>query len=150
MSPGARFARDLTFLLGAVAVIVFLVTRWLAIPWVVAGESMEPTLAAGDRVLVDLRTFRVRAPRKGEVVLLKGPEGRMLVKRLAAGPVRPDELPIRSVFAPIRADEEWFAVLGDHVAASDDSRRFGPVPRHRFVGRVIWRYWPLGRAGSIR
>jgi signal peptidase I len=150
MTPGFRFVRDLTIVLVVIVGLVFLLTRWVAIPWVVAGGSMEPTLQAGDRVLVDLRSYRGRSPRRGEIALIRGPGNRMLVKRLAAGPVTPDEIPLRSVFAARESDEGWFTVLGDHVAASEDSRSFGPVPRHRFVGRVIWRYWPLTRMGSIR
>ena len=150
MSPGFRFVRDLTILLAVAATVVFVVTRWIAVPWVVVGSSMEPTLGAGDRVVVALLSYRKRAPQQGEIVLFAGPGDRMLVKRLATGPVSSAEIPLRSAFSPATADEEWFTALGDHAEASDDSRRFGPIPRHRFVGRVVWRYWPLDRVGSIR
>jgi signal peptidase I len=39
----------------------------------IRSESMQPTVRAGDRVLVDKLTLRRRAPRRGEVVVLRGP-----------------------------------------------------------------------------
>lgn len=40
-----------------------------------------------------------------------------------------------------------FFVLGDNRGVSVDSRAFGLVPRDRIVGRVLFRFWPLERAG---
>lgn len=34
-------------------------------------------------------------------------------------------------------------VMGDHRAASVDSRRFGPVPVDQVIGRAVIRFWPL-------
>lgn len=127
-----------------------LLTRFVAIPWAVAGPSMEPTLGDGDRVVVDLWSYRRRAPRPGEVALLYGPGGTAIVKRIAGGPEDPEEIPVRSPFRPVKADEPWFRVSGDNGGLSQDSRSFGPVPQHLFRGRVVWRYWPLDRIGPIR
>lgn len=91
----------------------------------VVGPSMEPALRNGDWVLVR-RNGRVRA---GDIVLLAHPErpGLLVVKRL------------------VRREAEGWVVLGDNPGASDDSRRFGPVPASSIVGRVTLRYWPLRR-----
>ncbi len=119
--------------MGLLLVGFLLATEFLARPWVVVGPSMEPTLFAGDRVLVDRWTFRHRAPRVGELVLVLGQTEGMLVKRI------------------VTADpgDDRFRVLGDNLAVSHDSRHFGPVGRDRVRGRVVWRYWPLSRAGSL-
>ena len=112
-------------------------TETLVTPWAVAGRSMEPALFDGDRVLVDRWTYRRRAARAGEVVLLTGPGGRPLVKRVSAdAPAAP------------AADELW--VVGDNPAASVDSRQFGAVSRGRLRGRVVFRYWPPSRVGPVR
>ena len=52
---------------------IWLGTDWIATPWYIAGSSMEPTLQPGDRVLVDLWSYRHRRPRPGEIVLVQGP-----------------------------------------------------------------------------
>jgi signal peptidase I len=100
---------------------------------------MQPTLRDGDRVLVDLWTYGRRAPRRGEVALVDVGDGRALVKRVASEAIRGEAF-----------GETAFVVLGDNAAESDDSRRFGPIPRERFRGRVVARYWPPSRLGTIR
>ena len=152
---GPRFLRDLVLVLGGTLVFSCLLTRYLAIPWVVAGPSMDPTLVAGDHVIVDLWTYRHRLPRQGEVVVVSGPGGIPLVKRVAADPLAPEEAPTRSVFLGKEAGARngvgnWFVLRGDNEAVSADSREFGPVPARQFRGRVLWRYWPPGRMGRIR
>lgn len=122
----------------AAAAIVVAGTRWVAVPWDVEGSSMLPTLRPGDRVIVDLWSYRHRLPREGEIALLISPNGGTLVKRVA-GPPKKSE-----TFA-----EVGFVVLGDNPPASVDSRTFGPVSSTRFRGRVVFRYWPLDRIGPI-
>jgi nickel-type superoxide dismutase maturation protease len=86
---------------------------------------MLPALHPGDRLLVVQRR-----PRVGDVVaLVHG--GRTMVKRVAS----------------IGAD--GVTVVGDNAEASTDSRSFGPVEPVSILGRVVYRYAPVGRAGSI-
>ncbi len=101
------------------------------IPVVVSGDSMEPTLRDGDRVVV--RRLG-RAPRAGDVVLVPDPRlpARSLLKRIAA---------IRS---------EGIELAGDQPERSTDSRQFGPVDPGSIEGRVVFRYLPLRRTGWIR
>lgn len=144
-----RFLRDLVLVLGVTFVLISLAIRFVAAPWVVEGASMEPTLFAGDRVLIDVWSYRQRLPVPGEVVLVDGPDERPIVKRIAAGPLPRKEAPFLSPFRATEATEDWFEVKGDNSERSTDSRSFGPVPRNRFRGRVLFRYWPVGRAGPI-
>lgn len=148
MSP-FRFLRDLVLALLVAALAVWAVTRWVALPWTVRGDSMEPALRDGDRVLVELWSLRRREPRAGDVVLLRGPEGRNLVKRVTSDRVGSPVPYPPGVLSQLSPLEPRFAVLGDNPDRSGDSREFGLVPRHRIRGRVAWRYWPVSRAGPI-
>lgn len=140
----------LVFILAAVTAAILGTTRFIAIPWVVLGPSMEPTLLPGDRVVVDLWTYGHRRPAAGEVALFLGPQDVPLVKRVVDGPLWGAAPFQASVWGPVDPDEDLLDVAGDNPVLSSDSRRFGPVPGHRFRGRVLWRYWPLPRAGRIR
>jgi signal peptidase I len=148
MSSG-RFLRELCFVLLGVGCVVWGVSRWLVIPWVVVGPSMEPTLQNGDRVLVDLWSLRGRLPRPGEIVVFSGPGDEDLVKRVAREPYPGNDPYPAPTLAPESALEPAFGLLGDNSGQSFDSRTFGRVPRHRLRGRVTWRYWPLSRLGPI-
>jgi mitochondrial inner membrane protease subunit 1 len=87
---------------------------------VVEGASMEPTLSAGDRLLM----VRRRRLSPGDIVALRDPRDRrrLLVKRVTS----------------VVGDDVM--VHGDNPTASTDSRAFGPVPRRAVVGRMVRRY----------
>jgi nickel-type superoxide dismutase maturation protease len=91
---------------------------------------MEPALRHGDRLVI-WRTGRVR---EGDIVALADPRdrGRTLLKRVAA-------LHPAGVF-----------VLGDNAQRSTDSRHFGPVGTRSLIGKAVYRYAPLARAGRLR
>ena len=95
----------------------------------VVGDSMAPTLAPGDRLLV---VGGARA-RVGDLVAVADPRlpGRTMVKRVAAvGP-------------------EGVTVLGDNPAASTDSRSLGPLAENAIRGRAVYRYFPDDRRGLL-
>jgi signal peptidase I len=132
---------------------LLLTTEQLARPWVVAGSSMAPALEPGDRVVVDLWTYRHRRPRAGEIALFRGPEpsGATMVKRVAPGPRFPHDRPRRERW-PVedRSEGPGIWMLGDNRTVSVDSRAFGALPPNRLSGRVVLRYWPPSRAGRVR
>ena len=84
-------------------------------------RSMEPTLAAGDFVLVNRWSYKLHRPAKGDLVVVRDPQApaRFLVKRIA-------DVSVSGAY-----------VVGDNGSMSRDSRAFGPVPRDLVVGRVV-------------
>src|SRR5438046_1553614 len=90
-------------------------------------ESMRPTLEPGDYVLVNRWAYRVRPPRRGDLVVVRDPElsDRFLVKRVSETQAS-TQIPLE----------------GDNAAVSRDSRAFGAVPLDRIVGKVWLRLKP--------
>jgi signal peptidase I len=52
----------------------------------IPSESMTPTLMRGDHIFVDKLAYQLRDPRRGEVVVHQGRDGRDFVRRLVAVP----------------------------------------------------------------
>ena len=218
-------------LLVAVAVVYLLVTGFVVTSVRELSASMEPTLEQRDLLLVSpliwgprvpftgLRIPGLRAPERGELVLLATPQDertslarrlldvavrfltlqratvsgldaddrppRLTVKRIIGVPgdtvrmagyraeVRPagatefaaepslsrrsyeprigaelpDATPFGGSLPEVVLGEGEYFVLGDNRGDSSDSRSWGAVRMERFVGVVIWRYFPLRRFG---
>jgi signal peptidase I len=140
---------------------------------VVRGDSMLPGLRAGHYLMVDRMAYVLRAPKRGDVVVVKGEGGGPTrhLKRVVGLPgeevaigegrvsVGGSDLnepylagrPAASGLEEGRwnVSEEEVFVLGDNRMASTDSRGYGPVARARIEGRAWLRYWPLARFSRI-
>ncbi|CAN5586549.1 hypothetical protein BH23CHL6_BH23CHL6_10840 [soil metagenome] len=100
----------------------------------VVGHSMEPTLAAGDWLLVDPLAFRRRSPTAGDLVVAADPgqPARWLVKRVAE----------------VQADTA-LVLAGDHPAHRRDPGSMATVAENDVIGRPWLRYWPPRRLGRL-
>ena len=89
--------------LPAIAV-VLVVNLFLAQPRTVHGQSMEPCLHENERVIIDLVSLHWRAPRRGEIVVLRLPNRHSdpLIKRVIGLPG--DTVAIRGGKVPKRID----------------------------------------------
>jgi signal peptidase I len=128
--------------------------------------SMEPTLLPHDRVLVDKILYRLRQPRRGDVIVLKYPLNpqRNYIKRIVALPgdvleVRNGKLFINDKriielyingqaqgnYGPLTVPKDAVFVMGDNRNNSEDSRAFGALKKTLIVGQALLVYWPPQR-----
>ena len=56
---------------------------------------------------------------------------------------------MNGVFTDIIVPENCVFVMGDNRPHSTDSRCFGCVPMEKIEGKVVFRFWPLNRFGSV-
>ncbi len=91
---------------------------------VVRGDSMRPTLAPGDHILMNPTAYRETAPAAGDIVVARHPfvPERTLVKRVASVD-----------------DAGRCFVTGDNPDQSTDSHALGPLAPHLILGRVTRR-----------
>lgn len=142
--------------LGALAVLVTVASVLLLRSRIaivsVTGQSMEPTLTTGDRVLV--RRTGLNSVRAGQIIVVEAPSPvhghwasapprrdlsrEWMIKRAAAVPG--DPLPPGLPATPAgdaQVPDGKLVVLGDNPDASMDSRYLGYVPGDRLLGVVI-------------
>lgn len=170
-SAVGAFARDLFGTIIPAVVIALLIHAFLAQATRVYGQSMEPNLHTNERLVIEKLSYRLHAPQRGDVVVLRDPGGspELLIKRVVGLPGERVTIANGNVFvdgvsiAEPYLDQEtqgggrsWVVppftvfVMGDNRSASRDSRVFGPVALEEIVGRALFRYWPLSELGIIR
>ncbi len=135
LGAGVALAADLATPRGRVRAVVARSMRSWEARVAIEGPSMEPTVMAGDWLLVDPDAYALRPPAAGELVLAPDPrqDDRLLIKRVES--VDPDG---------------WLRLAGDEPERSTDSRVFGAVDPASVVGAPWFRYWPPTRLGWIR
>ncbi|SEH86338.1 signal peptidase I Serine peptidase. MEROPS family S26A [Mycolicibacterium rutilum] len=70
--------REFAILISIALVLYYVMLTFVARPYLIPSESMEPTLhgcagCTGDRIMVDKLTYRFTSPEPGDVVVFKGP-----------------------------------------------------------------------------
>ncbi|WP_405100618.1 signal peptidase I [Oceanobacillus sp. FSL H7-0719] len=153
-------------------VIAFFVHTFIFATSIVEGESMEPTLENGERVIFNKFIYIINEPKRGDIIIIQHPN-KNYVKRIIALPgetieVANNELYINGEkyqetflseeiskktgrFGPIVIPEDSYFVMGDNRGISKDSRNgLGYIQRDEIIGRsevIIYPFseWDLTR-----
>jgi len=152
--------------------LVLFVTSFIIRHSVVVGGSMENTLYEGERLLIsdlfytpdydDIIVFEdFSTNEKGAIVKriigLPGDtieikdgyiyrNGKMLLEKYV---LIDDEDYEYEDMPSVTVPEGQLFVLGDHRNKSDDSRRFGTIDEDSVLGRVLLRFYPFSRFGTV-
>ncbi|WP_248960568.1 signal peptidase I [Sphaerisporangium perillae] len=177
-APGKKKSgwRETILLVAAGVVAALLVRLFVLDSFWIPSESMEDTLLINDRVIVNRLTGDIG---RGEVVVFKGWDGTTTIKRVigvggdrvkccdAKGRVsvngvpldegaylNPQDFPSQDKF-DVTVPEGRLWLMGDHRAASEDSRAFksdkyhGTISADEVIGRAFALYWPLSRIATL-
>lgn len=154
-----------------IALLIVLPIRYFIFqPFIVRGESMEPSFSHGDYLIVDQISYRLSEPERGDVIIFNYPDypGIRYIKRIIGLPgetveikegqifiydneekrlidesnyLSSNTLTLGDIWFPLGKDE--YFVLGDNRGSSADSRRWGSLTRQEIIGRTLIRAWPL-------
>lgn len=141
---------------------------FVAQPFIVNGESMDPTFENGDYLIVDQISYYKNDPERGDVIVFRYPTDhkRFLIKRVIGLPgetiaingnkvtitktdgtlVQLEESYINEEFSTygewVLGVEDYF-VLGDNRQKSSDSRSWGVLNRDLIIGKTFLRLFPV-------
>ncbi|TVQ20652.1 MAG: signal peptidase I [Leptolyngbya sp. DLM2.Bin15] len=157
--------------------LALLVRLFIAEPRFIPSDSMVPTLAVGDRLVIEKISYAFHEPQPGDIVVFVPPEAlqaqgyeanQVFIKRLIAGPGQVVQVqdgqvwvdgvaiaepyiaePPNYVLNPLVVPPDQVFMLGDNRNYSFDSHVWGFLPRQNIIGRAIVRFWPFDRLGVI-
>ncbi|KKU87470.1 MAG: Signal peptidase I [Microgenomates group bacterium GW2011_GWF2_47_9] len=154
-----------------------LVYMFLFQPHQVDGQSMEPTFHNNEYILTDKLSYRLHAPKRGDVVVFHSPQDQRVdfIKRIVGVPgdtlmiqgghvyLNGEKLAETYINDPgkvlpgkfmkegqsLKVPSDNYLVMGDNRLHSSDSREWGLVTKQGIVGRAFFRYWPVPAFGVL-
>ncbi len=156
------------FLLDVIETVLLSVALFLGINAIsarirVESISMQPTLFAGNFVIVNKLAYKLGTPGRGDVIIFHyppDPTREPYIKRViglpgdkvsvSGGKVYVNDLPLAEPYisAPPAYEGAWnvppdsLFVLGDNRNSSSDSHSWGMVPIKNVIGKAEVVYWP--------
>jgi len=159
-----------------ILIIIFVVLpfrAFVAQPFVVSGDSMQPTFHTGEYLIVDQLSYRFSEPSRGDVIVFKYPNdpSKFFIKRIIGLPgdtvtVKEEKVYIKEEgeseatlieepyikdFRPdnmsVVVTEGSYFVMGDNRLVSSDSRVWGLLDERFIKGRAFLRLFPFFNLG---
>jgi signal peptidase I len=142
--------------------LAFLLRFFLIQPFIVEGSSMEPNFHDQQYIIIDKLSYRIREPRRGEVIVFHPPNdpAQNYIKRIIGLPGETVRIDNGNVFIneikleepylgeqnhnteqlrfrePVTLDADEYFVMGDNRNHSSDSREWGELVKHNIEGRT--------------
>lgn len=157
--------------------IAFLIRALIAEPRYIPSDSMLPTLAVGDRVVIEKISYRFHPPTQGDIIVFNPPPQLQLlgyrpnqafIKREIGEPTQTVAVQNHQVYInniplpenyiaeppnyelnPVEVPEGTLFVMGDNRNNSNDSHLWGFLPQQNVIGRAVFRFWPPNRIGWV-
>lgn len=150
--------------------LIFLLIRGVMQNFRIEGYSMEPTLHAGQYLIVNKILYRLHPPERGDIIVFEYPKApdRDFIKRVIGLPGEEVEIRNGKVYVNgIPLEENYISrepaytyakhtvgpdevfVLGDNRNSSSDSHTWGMLPLKNIIGKAWVSYWPPKEWGLI-
>lgn len=153
-------------------ILAFFIRYFIVELYMVEGPSMRPTLANGERLVVNKFLYRFKTPERGEIIVFRYPRdpSRDFIKRVIAVPGDTVEIKEGRVFVNGQLQNETYIlektrgsfplatvpqghvfVMGDNRNNSEDSRfrDVGFVAGDLIKGKAVFVFWPVDHLKSL-
>jgi signal peptidase I len=153
-------------------ILAFLLRTFIFATSIVEGDSMDPTLQDGERVIFNKIVYLLDEPGRGDIVIIQRPD-KNYVKRVIGLPgetieIRNHKLYINNElheqtflsddaknhtgnFGPITIPENRYFVMGDNRSISKDSRNgLGFIIEDEIIGRSEFVFYPFNEMTKTR
>lgn len=145
--------------------LAFILKSFVFATSIVEGESMDPTLKDGERIIFNKFIYLVTDPARGDIIIIQRPH-KYYVKRIIALPNETVEMKDHTLFinnvkqktsfvnkhdkmktgdfGPTEVPDDSYYVMGDNRAISKDSRNgLGFIKRKDIIGKSEFVIYPF-------